>query len=408
LNRRAARDLERILLALLFSVVLVLCLPWAGGRKDPETGRIRVLYVGDLIRPSPYPILEAEPFISVTPAWPVGESLTMDDAMVKKAFRQYIPRTYAFLAENDAIVIDNPEVTIFEDQHLMWFKRAVIEGGSGLVMIGGNAGFGGRPSPPWGPTVVQDILPVLCVTGGWLEPGRVEILKPQQELLSTLPLDRRWPWMGVAGGNEVKMKNGAELLAQYRGLTASWTNPYWATWDTGQGRCFAMTCDWSPLGGVLFMKWPYYADFAVNLMMYLSQNPIPRDLALLHQLRSLYVSYRSNKAYLYSVMDFAERVGANMAPANRIVLEADRKQADSVKRYVDYEFEDSLRLLESSLVDLRRASAKAFELKDEAMLWIFLIEWFVITATFALAGSLLWTIMVRRRLYREVVTTRLR
>jgi len=46
------------------------------------------------------------------------------------------------------------------------------------------------------------------------------------------------------------------------------------------------------------------------------------------------------------------------------------------------------------------------QLKDQAMLWIYLIEWSVVTATFALGGIVLWSLMVRRKLYREVQETR--
>ncbi len=330
----------------------------------------------------------------------------MPENMAKKIFRQYIPRTYEILAENDAIVIDNPDVTIFEHKYLVWLRDAVLKDGSGLVMIGGNAGFGGRPNPPWGSTVIQDILPVWCITGGWLEYGRVEILRRDHEFLSTLPLDRRWEWMAAVGGNEVKMKQEAVLLAEYKGLTTPWKNPFWVTWNVGKGRCFAMTCDWSPLGGIIFMKWPYYGDFAVNLMMYLSRNPIPDDLETLHKARRMYLEYRSTRGYLISLMEFAEKVGANMAPVNKIIGEADKKHRQSADEYIQFEFHKALEFLESSIDDLRTAGGKAIELKDRAMFWIYLIEWSVVTATFAMVGFILWTIMIKRRLYHEVRQTR--
>jgi len=38
---------------------------------------------------------------------------------------------------------------------------------------------------------------------------------------------------------------------------------------------------------------------------------------------------------------------------------------------------------------------------------IFAIEWFVVTGTIALGGFALWTLMVRRALYKEPESTRL-
>ncbi len=381
----------------------VLALPPGVSRKDPETGRVRVLYIGDYSASSPYPILAAEPLIDLSFAWPSAmEGVSREEA--RRMFRQYIPRTYEKLAENDAIIISDADVTIFEDRHYQWFKDAVMKDGSGLVMIGGNAGFGGRPNPPWGPTVVQDILPVWCITGGWMG-GRVEILRPDHELLSTLPLGKRWPWMQYYDGNEVRLKDGADELARLVGPTGK-VNPFWATWDIGEGRCFAMTCDWTPAGGVVFMRWPYYGDFAVNLMMYLSKNPIPSDLETIHRARRMYVDYMSTRAYLFSVMEFAEKMGANMDPVAAIIARADEKHEESVKTYIAFDFSAALALLEDAMADLQSGVQKAMKLKDQAMFWIYVIEWATVTATLSLGGFTVWTLMVRRRLYREVARTR--
>jgi hypothetical protein len=126
----------------------------------------------------------------------------------------------------------------------------------------------------------------------------------------------------------------------------------------------------------------------------------------MHKLRGMYLEYRSTKAYVYSVMDFAERLGANTNTVNDIIRQADMDHKTSIDRYIGYDFQAADGLLESSITELRRASSVAFRLKDQAMLWIFLIEWSVVTATLSLAGFAIWTLMVRRRLYREVSYTR--
>jgi uncharacterized membrane protein len=388
-------------------IMLMLAMAGVEAGRDPETGRIRVLYVGDMIRPSPYPIMEAEPLIDVRVAWPVGGDLTQQSLpFAKKLLRQYIPRTYDTLAANDVIVIDNPEVTIFEPRYLVWFRDAVILNGSGLFMVGGNAAFGGRPSPSWGPTPVQEVLPVWVVEFGWLEYGSLAVLDPDHDFVSSLPLQRRWEWTEVLGGNEVVVKRGARQLAEYRDAMGRWTNPFWVTWDVGEGRSFAQTVDWTPAGGWLLMRWEYYPDYVINLMTYTSKNQIPPDADLMHKLRGMYLEYRSTKAYVYSVMDFAERLGANTNTVNDIIRQADMDHKTSIDRYIGYDFQAADGLLESSITELRRASSVAFRLKDQAMLWIFLIEWSVVTATLSLAGFAIWTLMVRRRLYREVSYTR--
>jgi len=49
----------------------------------------------------------------------------------------------------------------------------------------------------------------------------------------------------------------------------------------------------------------------------------------------------------------------------------------------------------------------AIDLKNMALLWVYVIEWSIVTATALIAGFVLWSLMVRRKLYQEVGATRL-
>jgi dolichyl-phosphate-mannose--protein O-mannosyl transferase len=50
----------------------------------------------------------------------------------------------------------------------------------------------------------------------------------------------------------------------------------------------------------------------------------------------------------------------------------------------------------------------AVKLKDEALFWVYISEWLVVTAAAMVAGVVVWSLMVRRRMYRAVGTTRMR
>jgi hypothetical protein len=60
-----------------------------------------------------------------------------------------------------------------------------------------------------------------------------------------------------------------------------------------------------------------------------------------------------------------------------------------------------------ALALMDRAEEVADRVKGNALLWIYITEWLVTTATVMFCGFVLWTLMVRRRLYAEVGTTRL-
>jgi hypothetical protein len=57
--------------------------------------------------------------------------------------------------------------------------------------------------------------------------------------------------------------------------------------------------------------------------------------------------------------------------------------------------------------EVKQISNEMMKAKNRAMRWIFIIEWLAVTSTGMVCGFILWTVMVRRKLYREVDATRL-
>ncbi|MBU7005078.1 MAG: hypothetical protein HXS50_05885, partial [Theionarchaea archaeon] len=251
-------------------------------------------------------------------------------------------------------------------------------------------------------TAVEEALPVECIPGMYFW-GRIVILEPEHPFVASLPLEPGLPWMRLYDGNMLELRDGAvELARQVEGDH----NPFWSTWKYGAGRSFAIAGGWHPAGGLVFMRWEYYGDFANNLMLYLSGNELPEDPLTVHRARKMFNEYASSKAYLFAVMDFCEKFGASMDQVVEIIEEADLTFSDATHSYIDQDYETSLGLLEDALKVLVEGSERAFRLKDQAMTWIYVIEWAIIAATLSICGVVAWTLMVRRRLYREIGSTR--
>ena len=70
------------------------------------------------------------------------------------------------------------------------------------------------------------------------------------------------------------------------------------------------------------------------------------------------------------------------------------------------DFLGAIERLQLAIDELLDASDRAMRLKDQAMFWIFVAEWSIVTASFFMAIFLTWTLMVRRRAYRTIGTTR--
>jgi uncharacterized membrane protein len=382
-------------------------------RRDPISMRIRILYLGgDAFTPSPYPTYVIDPLTFIVALTSMGGKTQSE---VDKKMRIYMPRSYIDLVEKyDLIIISDP-VTNFQSQYIQWLRDSVIEDGLGLLMIGGYGSFGGVPylESDWGATVLQDVLPVTCIHLGWdqgdqsvSQAGIMEVVDNENLFITSLPFDDIGPYGVFHGVNIVSLKQSSELLANYR-KGGGKRYPLMVYEEIGKGSGFALCSDWTPYGGHDFLRWPYYPDFALNLASYITGNPVPQDLEAAHRARVLMQDYSGLLDTLHSVMAFVEKFGANIAQAEEMLLEIDSAQKAGKNAYMNADMDLAITELEKAMDELLTASDLIWKLKEEALFWVYVTEWLVVAGTGMICGFVLWTIMVRRRLYREIQTTHL-
>ena len=374
-------------------------------RRDSISGRVRILYYGDAFAPSPYPTYVADPMTSVV-------ALTgMYGPNVEKKMRVFMPRSYSdLLGKYDFIIMSDAIVENFRPEYIHWFRDSVIDGGVGLIMIGGHYSFGSRfGESPWGETVLQEAMPAIMPTEGWApgsHAGIIRIVSPENPFASSLPFDEIGPFGVFYFCNVVIPKEGSELIANF--LRSGQIYPLLVYQELGDGASLAMTVDWTPDGGRDFIKWPYYPDFALNIALYATGNKIPRDLELAHRARVLIVDYRTEVETLHSVMEFVARFGVNLAPAEALLAEMDEKAKVGRAAYIETDLQAAVTRLEEAMDELASASDTIWRLRYEALMWVYVTEWLVVSGTGMVCGFIVWTLMVRRRLYRDVDATRLR
>ena len=382
-----------------------------------RTGIVRVLYIGEPFAIcQPAQILAAEPLIDLTK---IEASLWIGTtAAVMRSLRMYMPRSYPDLLDKyDGIVLSDANVQIFEHKHIVWMADSVEKDGLGLFMPGGYEGLGGfRANPSWGPTRVGDILPVIVYDQGFYleQPMAVDIpsLRMNDPFIRSLPWDTLvspYNVFGQGGGmNQMTPKDGSVLLGELRRLRDGFMMPWIVYWDIGKGRCLAMSADWSGAGTGLFGYWDYYGDFVTGLMLYIAQRDIPQDYLLLHKTRAKYVEYAEKKNLVLSLLDFIDKFGANPRPVEVKISEADEIRKAASRDYISYQFDLALDGMTQALQVLGESTDLAFRLKDSALFWVYLTEWSAVSGTFILTGSIVYSLMIRRKMYREVATTSLR
>lgn len=388
----------------LIGILFLAGFPGSQCRVDPATGRIRILYIGDGWGPSPVPNLQSDPAFTVvsvpTSELHVGQGvLSFDVPMMKKFVRLYMPRTFEALLDNfEMIIISDANSALMENHHLEWMKDSVTDDGFGIVMVGGLESFGAPRAQPW--TALEELFPVVMTSSIWSY--RDLKVKPAVDH----PFTRSLPWATIPyfhGANNVWLKEGAILL-----LRADETDiPPLSYWDIEQGRGVAHSMDWTPGGGTDVMRWEYYPDYVANVGYLATKNEIPQDAQLLHHLRTSFWSTRSRLTSVIDTMNFVEKFGASTQQIGTRLGDVRVMIKDAERLYVQQEYDAStqrIKEIDDLIIELQ---GQAMKLKDRALLWIYMIEWAATTGTALVAGFFLWTLMIRRRLYREVRTTRL-
>jgi uncharacterized membrane protein len=395
-------------------VVIVACLLFISStclaqRSDPETGRVRILYIGDGWGPSPVPLLQSDPAFTVisvpTSTLHADFHATVDSfnaEAIRKLVRLYMPRNYeAMLSKHDMTVLSDANPFFMNENHLTWIRDSVTNEGFGMLMVGGVESFGAPKGTPWTP--LEDMLPVditLDLGGGYYYPSfKVEPARDH-------PFTRSLPWETIPlfhGMNRLTLKPPAVLLLKAEGHP----HPPLSYWEFGEGRSVAHAPDFTPVSGQDVMRWEYYLDYVGNIAYLATGSDIPEDYLLIHSLRTGFWSIRVRLTSVADTLNFVEKFGANTNPIERKMGKAEDLVRHAEDLYVRKEYDSArgkLEDIDDAMVELQE---DAMTLKDQALFWVYAVEWTVTAGTSLLAGFIVWTLMIRRRLYREVSGTRL-
>ncbi len=391
-------------------------------KVDPQTGRIRTLFIGDpYLQPGfPTPAFLEDPKIHLMRIEAeLGYNVILGTpdpvATMQRFLRLYMPRSESSLIDNyDAVIITAIRSDDVRMEFQTWVKRAVEEHGFGLLMSDDPVSFGACPTPwtpltasPWDPTPVGSVLPVY----------QTEHVSKRDHFFRILPRrpnpitdGLRWDNSPLIWNhNRPLAKDGATVLAVTTDETVATdrkNDPVLVYWDVANGRTIAFVWDWGGNGHIGLYLWEYWKDFMTRLVYFIARAAIPGDVSLTHTLRGRISQYALEKGMVFSLIEFADTFGANTQALNVKLAETDQLRQRVDRLWIDEDFESCLPAIDEALASLQIVMEDAIKAKDRALLWVYVIEWLTVAGTSAIVGVILWSLMIRRRLYREVVTTR--
>jgi uncharacterized membrane protein len=377
-------------------------------RYDPATRRCRVLYVGDSYQRT-WRDLSNDPFLQVSPVPASVGGYQMD--YIKKSMRMYIPRTKeSYEGGVDLLVLSDCDHHLFTTRQMAMFKEGVVGDGQGLIMAGGFEAFGGAGwGTTWRGSSVEDVLPVECVDyQSW---GDGPFFARPAGGAEDHPFVTSLPWESIPtfeSMNIVIPRQASTTLLETSGTgLTSRRGPVLVYGEVGAGASLAHAPDWNPGWGAAVMNdWEYYGDYLVNMAYLTIGMAIPQDLQLSHLVRTELAEYQLQKSVTVSLLEFADVFGGNTMGLEDRLNEVDILKLEADELYLDQDFGAILEVMGDIRDQLIGINEDAVKVKDQALFWVYAVEWLVVSGTSLACGTVLWSLMVRRRAYRSAASTR--
>lgn len=406
------------------AIVLALVIFLAGaalGEGKPR--RIKVLATG---KDQSTPILavwfttepSTDPVVFPTRVWS-GSSTTPED--IRRYVRIYFPRSYNDLLEFEFFVLAQVDMTFFSAEQQRWVYDALTNfqkgGMNDRSIMSTHPWF----YEPWMNSIISSAFPndIAAVVADAKhqegEPGPL-IIKDDDELPGIVKPYKPMiePLFPRYGGLNTVPKPGSVILS-YTKNDAGLGSPipgqiahvfYW-NWNssiTFTLRDMIYDPFWSAPGSAVSN--PYTIDIVANMVWFATGRELPQDPLKVHEYRRLVFDFNIQRSLVASLLDFAEKFGANPSNVYSKLAKVDQVKIDGSELYLDADFEGAYQAMIAAMDQLTGVEQEASRLKDRALVWVYLVEWSTTTAVLLVAGAIIWTLMVRRALYREVAVTK--
>ncbi len=337
-----------------------------------------------------------------------------DIKMMVKALRLYFPRTYEEMKQYDYLMLCQPEYYIFSPKQDEWMHD-LIEEGAGGYNDGSVFSIVSQIHSAWAISLTQQAFPndapaVVARGGGgesMLGPYKVSINRDFPDPVLT-------PFVKY-GVEDVPGLTSRFVIARERAGVLAWQVgnfpaygkvPFLVVWDYGKGR--TITC-----GG--FIKYgetwlgpenPYAADIVMNMVFYSTRRKLIQDVEVFHQLKSMFREFTTRMDMLIALKDFIDRFSANTQKLQAAIMGLQEIRLKANEEYLGQEFSEVQNTMAFAFRKFDEAEEIAKDARRTALFWVYAIEWLVTSATFLVSSFVLWSLLVRRRLYRQVRTTR--
>ena len=322
----------------------------------------------------------------------------LPDRDKRKLDRVYYPRTRENLVNTyDIIVFDDARIQHFSTRQIHDLDYGFREGGMSAIIA---------PVIMWSyviqPTILNEIVPISDKGDVKFGPYYVVFRRERDPVF--LPfVDLGIEKYPGSQESEIVAKQGATVWADLRSKRTPWL------------------VSWTPGGGDPGMQWvlahrfddwwlednnPYAPDVATNLILYSLGRPLIADILSRREARRMFVSFHMQKSLILSMIEWADSFGANTLDLSDRLTGLDQGMEDAVDSYLEQDYASTISFLQSISPAAKEIARDVIKLKDDALAWVYLAEWLAVSGTSLTCAFILWSLMIKRRAFRNVATTR--
>jgi len=391
------RRLAASLLTLLAAVLLPMGPSSAGDTK------IHVLLTGDIYPCPVITLCAVDPIYDYTPI----QTREIPYQQARKYSRIYFPRTRRELLNYSILFFVDGDMSVFTGRQVEMMLDAVEKGGVGTFWTFGP-NYGSVMSCDLSKVIPHDVSREFNQWAWGLSFYRVRFRR------GLPPVFTPFIELGVEnarayGCGQIVPREGTTIWGDL--VPFGW--PWMASWRyDGGGLCWVAADDldhpfWerTTYG---FSENKFSIDIMANIITYTVGRKLPDDVLLPIQIRREIQGYLEGKGLFTATLEFVEKFGAKTSDLYEDLLELEAGPVSQAeKSYFEGRYEDALSKIRAANRRVETLVNLALKARERALVWIFAIEWLVVSSTSMLSGFLLWSLMVRRRAYKEVGTTRL-
>jgi len=327
----------------------------------------------------------------------------LDDNDKRKLDRVYYPRTRKALVDTyDLLVFHDARFQHFSSRQLFDLDYAFREARVTSIWV-----FMGSFLWDWvlEPSILREVVPISGHEKAHYATFRVRFRRDRDPVF--LPF-LEYGIEKVAGNAVADMT--ARQGATVWGEIIPQNQPWMVSWRPGggnPGRQWVLN-QWYLKGWWNEDNNPFALDVATNMILYSLDQPLISDIQARREARHLFTTVETQKSLVLSMMEWADAFGADTQTLSEGLNDLGHDIRKAANHYVEQDYPAAISTLQSVSRAVSGIADEAIRLKDQALLWIFIIEWLAVTGVGILSGSLLWTMMIRRRYYRRAQVTRLR